>query len=268
VIQSIPKYSLFVRIVLALYGIWNLDFFRSFDLGICLGTGTLLTLSLDLVVAVYPLLLMALTYALINLYDRNIRVLVLIWKPFHGISSVFHRNWDARTSLIDSFATFIFLSNVKFLSIAYDLLRPVYVYKLSPSGNLTCSWKLYYDASIPYFGRAHLPYAVLAIAVLLVFVVLPTLLLLCYPLRCFQKILNTLPVRWQILHTFMDSFHGYFKNGTEPGTRDCRSFASLHFLLRYSLLLLSVFVNSTMFFPLAAIVLIVFTVLVVLIQPF
>ncbi len=30
-----------IKGLLSLYGIWNLDFFRSFDLGICLGTGTL-----------------------------------------------------------------------------------------------------------------------------------------------------------------------------------------------------------------------------------
>ena len=128
-----PKYSFLVKMLLALYKIWNLDFFRSFDLGICLGTSTLQTLSLDLLVAVYPLLLMALSYALITLYDRNIRVLVIIWRPFRGVFSLFRKNWDIRTSLIDSFATFLFLSNVKFLSVAYDLLLPVDVYRAAPT---------------------------------------------------------------------------------------------------------------------------------------
>ena len=70
-----------------------MDFFRSFDLGICLGTGTLLTLSLDVVVAVYPLLLMVLSYVLITLYDRNCRVLVIVWKPFRFFG-LLHKNWD------------------------------------------------------------------------------------------------------------------------------------------------------------------------------
>ncbi len=48
-----------------------LNFFRSFDLGICLGTGTLATLALDLALGVYPLLLMILSYIMIRLYDRN-----------------------------------------------------------------------------------------------------------------------------------------------------------------------------------------------------
>ena len=90
-----------VRVMLAFYEIWNLDFLRSMQLGICLGTDTLQTLALDLAVGVYPLLLMVLSYLLIHLYDRNFRPLVIIWKPFRAI---FHENWDIRTSLIDAFA--------------------------------------------------------------------------------------------------------------------------------------------------------------------
>ncbi len=41
-----------VKCLLFLYGIWNLDFFRSFDLGICLGIGTLATLALDIAVGI------------------------------------------------------------------------------------------------------------------------------------------------------------------------------------------------------------------------
>ena len=46
-----------VRILGVLYGIWNLDFLRSLDFGICLPVDTLTTLALDVAVGVYPLLL-------------------------------------------------------------------------------------------------------------------------------------------------------------------------------------------------------------------
>ncbi len=74
-----------IKGLLSLYGIWNLDFFRSFDLGICLGTGTLPTLALDIAVGVYPLLLTILSYIMIQLYDRNFLPLVILWKPFKMI---------------------------------------------------------------------------------------------------------------------------------------------------------------------------------------
>lgn len=266
--QNRREYVGMVKIIIALYGIWNLDFFRPFNLGFCLGTGSLLTLALDLLVAVYPLLLIVLSYLLITLYGYNFRPLVVIWRPFHSIFSLFRKNWDIRTSLIDSFATFLLLSNFKFLSVAYDLLLPVQVYQLSSSGNFSYSWRVYYDPTISYFGSDHLPYAILAIAVLSVFVLLPILLLLLYPLGCVQKMLNIFPVRWYILHTFMDSFQGCYKDGTEAGTRDCRWFAALFLLARVFILLLSVFTTGTTYFVIAPFVISTISLLLVTIRPF
>ena len=67
-------------------------------------------------------------------------------------------------------------------------------------------------ATIDYFGREHFPYAILALIVLLVFVLLP-LLLLC-PVRCFQQCLGHCGVKWLSLHIFMDAFQGCYKDGT------------------------------------------------------
>ena len=222
--------EIFGRTVRSLYGVWNLDFFRSFDLDICLRTNALLVLSLDFGVAVYPFLLMALSYMLINLHDQNYRLLVVAWRPFNAFFSIFSKNWNIRTSLVDSFATFLLLSQMRLLSIAYDLLLPVHVYDLSSSGQtISYTRRLFYDATVTYF---HFPYAVMAIVVVIMVAILPALLFILYPLRCFQKFLNLLPVRWHILHTFMDSFLGCYKDGTEPGTRDWQAFMSIFILCR------------------------------------
>ena len=251
-----------------LFGIWNLDFFRTFDLGICLETDTLQTLSLDIAVGIFPLLLMVLSYVLIDLYDRNFRILVILWKPFLRIFSLFRRNWEIRTSVIDAYATFFFLSNVKFLSASFDLLVPVKVYQLSSFNGLNYTWRLYYDAAIPYFGETHLPYAILAIVTLFVFVLTPVVLLLLYPFRWFQKLLNMFPFRWYILHTFMDSFYGCYKNGTEPGTRDCRWFASLFYIVRILIFFVALFTFNAMFFIYGSMCLVLFAILMMNIHPF
>ena len=94
------------KIFLSIYGIWNLDFFRPFYSDICLGMGPLPTLALDYLIAVYPLLLMVITYLLIVLYDRNYRVITAMWRPLRVLFSYYRRNWDVRTSVIDSYATF------------------------------------------------------------------------------------------------------------------------------------------------------------------
>ena len=263
--QDRPKYYFIAKLGVILYGIWNLDFIRPLPLGICLETSFLFNLTLDLLVAVYPLLLMIVTYLIINLYDRNFRPLVMLWRPFGRIFSLFRDKWDIRSSVIDSFATFFLLTNVKFLSVANDLLKPVQVYQLSSSGNFTHTWRLYYDANIPYFGS---PHAILAIVVLVVFVLLPVLILMIYPFRWFQKILNVLPVRWHVLHTFMDSFQGCYKDGTEPGIRDCRWFASVFFIFRCTAFLVAIFDTGSSYLPIASISSATFALSLIVIQPF
>ena len=263
-----PKYLTAFRYVVSFYGIWNLDFFRTFDHGICLGTDTLQTFSLDIAVGIYPLLLMVVSYVLIDLYDRNFRLLVILWKPFLQIFSLFRRNWDIRTSVIDTFSTFFLLSNVKLLSVSFDLLVPVKVYQLSSSKDFNYTWRLYYDATVPYFGETHLPYAILAIAILFFFVLLPVLLLILYPCSCFHKLLNRFPFRWYILHTFVDSFHGCYKNGTEPGTLDCRWFASCFFIARFVLFSIGLATFSSIYFVIASAVIVIFVILLVIIEPF
>ena len=265
---NVPKYLPALRYFEVLYGIWNLDFFRAFDLGICLGTDTLQTLSLDLAVGIYPLLLMVLSYVLIDLYDRGFRFLVILWKPFLTFFRLFCRNWEIRTSLIDAYATFFLLLNVKFLSVSFDLLAPVRVYQFSSSKDFSYTWQLYYDASVPYFGEKHLPYAILAIATLFFFVLLPVLILILYPYSCFQKLLNMFPFRWYILHTFVDSFHGCYKNGTEPGTRDCRWFASFFFIMRFSLFFVAGITFTSVYFIIISVVLVIFIILLVNVEPF
>ena len=165
------------------YGIWNLDFFRSFDLGICLGIDTMQALSLELAVGVYPLSLLLVTYMLIRLYDSNFAPIVTIWKPFQAVLQYTKRKIETRTTLIDAFCTFFLLSHTKLLSSCADLLMPVTVYELNSTGQLSYSWRLYNNATISYFGHQHLPYAMLAIGMLFLFVLFPVLLLTLYPFR-------------------------------------------------------------------------------------
>lgn len=128
----------------------------------------------------------------------------------------------SKTSLIDSFATFFFLTNVKFLSISFDLLAPARVHQVNSFGSYSVTPRLFYDATVPYFGKSHLPYAILAIAVFVLFVLAPVLILTLHPFSWYQKLLSLVPIRWQFLHTFVDAFQGCYKDGTESGSCDCR----------------------------------------------
>ena len=103
-----------------------------------------------------------------------------LWKPFHRLFIYFRKQWNIKTSVIEVFATFLLLANLKFLNVSFDLLTPTEVYNINGS---SLGLFLYYDASIAYFGKEHLPYAVLTLVVLFIFVLLPTVLLLLYPMR-------------------------------------------------------------------------------------
>ena len=89
---------------------------------------------------------------------------------------------------------------------------------------------------IVYNGPSHRPYFIFAIGVLFIFVILPVMILMLYPFKWFQNILNAFPVHWYILHTFVDSLQGFYKNGTEPDTHDCRWVSSVFFIIRFALL--------------------------------
>ena len=264
--QTNPFYFAAINSVFSLYGIWNLDFFRLFYTEICLGLDVLPTLTLDYAIAVYPILLMIISYLLISLYDRY-KIVCILWRPFQNLFSLLRRKWDIRTSLIDVFASFFFLSNIKLLSVSFDLLIPTRVYHLYPD-RYNYSLALLYAGHIDYFGTAHRPYAFLAIAVLCIFVALPVAVLALYPFAFFHKILDMFPFRWYILHTFVDAFYGLYKDGTQPGTRDYRWFASTFFGVRF--IQLSVFALSDATVSLAVCALTMFThaAMVAYFQPF
>ena len=267
ILQSVQMNPSFIKLLGSFYGIWSLDFFRPFYSDLCLGIGILPTLALDYVIAVYPLLLMIISYLLIVLYDRNYRVVTIMWRPFRFLFSLFRRNWDIRTSVIDAYATFFLLSYMKFLNVSFDLLAPTQVYHLN-TYNYTHTWALYYAGDVEYFGKEHLPYGILAIAVMCVFVILPTVTLALYPFAFFQKFLNRFPFRWHILHIIMDSFQGCYKNGTEPGTRDCRWFSAVYLVLRWVFFILFGLTLSTAFFPLCSLFIFFFIVFLAILQPY
>ena len=259
-----------LKVMGSFYGIWNLDFFRFYDLGLCLKTDTLATLSLDLAIAIYPLILIAITYFLIQVYDANFIMVVKFWKPFKAFFTILHNNWDIRASTVDSFATFLLLSNIKFLSVCMDILIPVKVVELSTQENMTISsWRVYYDASIGYFSRQHLPYAILAITVLITYILIPILVLLLYPFTACQYFLNKLPHRWQlVINTFMDPFQGSYKDGTEPNSFDYRCLSATPFLFRLLIYIMYIITLNSFFLELASIILVLFAIFTIQVDQF
>ena len=220
-------------------------------------------MAFDYAIAFYPLILLVVTYVLIQVNLCN-NVITFICRPFHRCAEHFRSQLDVRSSIVEAFATFLLLSYVKLLSVSFDILVPTHVRQMN--GSLVGIY-LYYDATIEYFGAKHLPYAVLALFVMLVFILFPILLLLLYPMHFFQQFLGCCRVRWHALHIFIDAFQGYYKDGTN-GTRDCRYFAAAFLIVRVLPFIIFAVSPGALFYGAAQFVLITLAMLIATLQPY
>ena len=254
------------EVMFSILAIWNLDFFRTIYKPFCIhpNISVIQALAMDYIVAAYPLTLVAVTYVLVTLHTRNCWLLTKIWKPLRHIMRPILRNFDIQTSLIDSFATLFLLSSIKFQSVSSDLLLPTRVYDIN--GNPNSKTYLYLAGDVEYFGSQHLPFAIIALIVLSLFVILPTLLLFLYPCRCFQQVLNRLHCNFHVLRVFMDVFLGPYKDGTD-NSRDLRYFAGAFFLARIIFVLLFGYLDSLLSLTLLGLVFSILLLMTAIFQP-
>ena len=186
-----------------------------------------LVTSLDYIIGVYPLLLILITYFLVKIHDRYV-VTSQIWRPLFKPFSLFKgRNWNIKTSLIKAFATFFVLSYVKVLDVSRDLLTSSFTYYNDQHKSFN-SLFVFINGSVEYGSKDHVPYFILAIIMSLIFNILPLLLLCVYPCSWFLKCLNRFKCKCLVIHLFMDTFQGCYRE--KPF--DCRSFAGYYIFLR------------------------------------
>jgi len=185
----------------------------------------------------YPLTLILISYICVKLHDHNFRPIVLFWKPYHRCFVHFKRH-NSKGSIINAFATFFLLSFTKILIVSFNLLYAVRPLLVNRNGTqLNSNLVLYYDSTLEFFSKDHLPFAVISICVGLVFIAFPIFLLILYPTRIFRKCIACCGFRRQYaLYTFMEAFQGQYKDGTN-GTRDFRIVSSLYLIIRISVLL-------------------------------
>ena len=214
---------LFVQIIGTLYGIWNLDFFRLIAPPICLQLDVMQLIALDFLVAAYPLLVLVCVYMLVTARDRGCRLVVRLLRPFLWCSARVRQKSNVKYSIIDAFATFLLLSYIKFLNTSIDLL--VYSTAYNEKGGYVGRY-LYNNPTVEFMSQQHVPYAIIAIVVL-VGLLVPLLLLILYPMKWFQDFLNKSHLNSPGLRMFMECFQGYYRDRSDGGW-DCRYFAAVY----------------------------------------
>ena len=228
-----------LQVLLVLCGIWSLDFFRSIIPSFCVSSTikTVHALTLEYLVAFYPIFLILLTYICIKLHDNNFRPVVWLWKPFHKHFAHFRRRWDFKASIINAFTTFLLLSFSKILFVSFTSLFSFDTYQ--NYGDTKCL--LYYDPTVECHTLEYAMFGVIAGCVLVIFIICPTVLLIVYPTRLFRKCVSCCGFRKvHALNMFVESFQGQYKDGTN-GIRDFRMVSASFLILR--ILILASFIN-------------------------
>ena len=66
----------------------------------------------------------------------------------------------------------------------------------------------------------------------------------------------------------MNFLQGHYKDGTQPGTRDCRWFASVWFIIRIIMIAIGAGTHNLMFYPMAAMPAVTIVILLINLEPF
>ena len=219
-----------IRLLLTLSSLWTLDPLYLLSPPLCISRDfrEIYIPFLDTMAALYPFTLLLLTYILIELYARDCKPVVVMWKVIHRKCGCLLGPWNSDKSLIQAFATLFLLFFMKFSGIVTNVLWPSLIFNMKSQ---LVTRVPFIDPTITLFSHTHLSLVILSLLMLVFLILPPVLLLLLFPTTCFTKVSMYLKTRWVLtLKIFADTFHGSYKDGTN-GTRDFRQTAGIIFFI-------------------------------------
>ena len=253
------------------YGIFNLEFIENIIGPLCLGT-TLNTpdvISLDYLVAVFPLLMIVIVIFFMKLSSciiNRLRRTALCRRS--GALNHLCGSWRLGEGLLHAFAAFLLLSYNKFTVVSSYLVQLV---GAQPFYNENGVENIQEVSFVGNSTSAHpenvLKYHLLGYIVFTTFVAIPPLLLLEYPMKLLEWCINKVNCLRRIypvdkVHIFLDTFQGCYRN-------KMRFFAGLYFLFRLIINVSYILTgNSIQQFIVQQIICTIFIVLVALCQPY
>ena len=234
-------HTLLVRLLFTVNSLWTLDPFYFLSPPLCISE-RVIEINIpffDALSSLYPFMLLLMTYSFVELYARDCKLIVFLWKL--SKCKMFIGSWNTNKSLIQTFATLFFLSFIKFFGLLSGSMIPTPVHNMKGEIHQTVSA---IDPMVVPFSHSHLPVVFLS-AVILFFILLPpTLLLLFYPTACFRRLSKCLKPRWALtIQIFTDVFYGSYKNGLN-GTRDYRPVAGFIFIMWIAFGVLCIGINE------------------------
>ena len=194
-----------VKLVITLKAIWSFDILLFLTPPLCLSEHIkeIYTPYLSTLAAFYPFILLLITYAAIQLHAHDYKLVVRLWKLFHRTYVRFRRAWDPNTSMIQAFATLLFLSYTKFILIMYEPIRLSNIYNQKIHAVTSA---VYIDPNISINDPKHVYLFILSVIIFIFIILPPILLLLIFPTCLFNKLSRHLKPRWALsIQIFVDN---------------------------------------------------------------
>ena len=216
--------SALIRLVVTLNAIWTFDTLYFLSPPLCISESIQLihVPIFNALAASYPFILLLLTYIAIELYARDFKLVVVVWKPFYRIFGKYLKSWNGDKSLIQTLAALFYLSFTKYLNVVLESF--LWADITTQEGDVVATTS-YIDPTVIFFSQKQVPLIVTSVVIVIFIISPPILLLILYPTTCFRKCSTCLKPRWMLtLQIFADTFQGCYKNGTN-GTRDYRQMA-------------------------------------------
>ena len=221
------KYTI-ARGFTVIYSITNLDFVIPFAEPFCLSEALtpIHAITLEYLPAVFLLMLTFVVYCWVLLQNNRCNII-------YRLTTLMTRNYDDASTnrkfkyvpyYFESLAVVVLLCYTRIATTSVKFLHSTAYYNLKGERLGTA---FFYDGTLDFFGDGHVGYAIIAILVLMVFIFLPALILIIYPIvqtfllpNCGNSLIST------------KSFTVCFKDGSKKKANDYRCFAGVYLLLR------------------------------------
>ena len=222
-----PCVKTVVEAVMMAFESWNLRFFKPFIPPFCISekmTGVHI-LALSSLPSIYPIFLVSMSFILMDLHAKNYKVVRMFFKPFNIILKKTNTTVVTSDGLIRAFATFILLSSTSNMFAMFTMTESVSMWRNTDS--TLYRNVLYFDASIDFLSRSHIPFLLISSVQCFILVIIPSAVLFVYPTRLYRFISQCIdPRKQQAIRTFAEALHCCFKDGLN-GTRDYRAVAGV-----------------------------------------
>ena len=215
------RISIYWKILMVFYGIFNLDFGRYIFPAFCASPHLkpFHITYLYYIPLIYLLFLTSIAWLCIRKFN----------KP---TAFVLQSMSDSKNSMIDVFASFSLLSYAKLMFISIGTaLRPVVTWNAN-NFSVQSHHRLFSEPNVEYINKEYLPLIIFSSIVTLFTVIFP-ILLAVYPIRSFRSLFfkyRFTSRHMGAINMFLDKFYSCFRDGINGG-RDMRSFVSIYYFI-------------------------------------